>query len=371
MLFLLLPVGAYAEVEISGYATFGATYSNTKDTTDSYAIFDNGQANQNVQFDKLSHLGLQLSASVSEKVDMTAVLHAEGSHDNYNVGTQWVYATYRFSDDLSLRMGKYKGSFYMVSDYKDVGYAYPWVRPPLEVYSTNPIEGFSGLDLVYQASLGDISFLMELFAGSGSHHAKVIPSVIDVWDVPTMGPNPGKGATISFETPNAKGINLSLSGDIGTFRVGYFETGVNAAAFGIQDEFGSFGGVGFNIDWNNLVVYSEYIVRDTAPALAGAFPDQQAYYATIGYRIDQYLPYVTYAKLDKGKDDSPFAQRQNSIAFGVRAEVSDSASLKFEVMTVTPEKNSSSYNPSTAGYGLFQTPVEKGTVATVTFDVIF
>jgi len=375
MLLLITSNVNATEVDISGYATFAATYSDAKNTTGGNADFVNGLATNKIQFDKQTNLGLQISAKVSKKIDLTAVLHAEGARDNYNIATQWVYATYQFDDELSLRMGKYKGSFYMVSDYKDVGYAYPWVRPPLEVYSTNPIEGFTGLDLVYQTEVSDMSLLLELFAGSGDHSAKYIPSTTDA---PAGAPYYGladstkKGQSISFDTPNAKGFNLALTGNIGTFRIGYFETGVNAAAFGIQNSFGSFGGVGFNIDWNNLVVYSEYIVRETAPSLAGAFPDQKAYYVTFGYRTGKFLPYVTYANLSKGKDDSPYAQLQSSVALGLRTEVSDSAALKFEVMNVVPNKNTSAgFNTTSSGYGLFDTPVKSGTVATVTFDVIF
>ena len=364
-----------ADVEISGYATFAGTYTNAKTTTGANAVFDNGVATKDLKFDKQSHLGLQVAANISNEIDMTLVLHAEGSSDNYNVEAQWAYATYTLNEDISIRMGKYKATFYMVSDYKEVGYAYPWVRPPLEVYSTNPIEAFTGLDLVYQTDVRDMSLLLELFAGSGEHSAKYIPSTTDA---PTGSPYNGlgdstkKGQSITFDTPNAKGFNLSLTGEIGTFRVGYFETGVNAAAFGIKDAFGSFGGVGFNIDWNNLVVYSEYIVRETAANLAGAFPDQNAYYATVGYRMGKYLPYVTYASMTKGKDDSPYTQLQSSVAVGLRTEVSDAAALKFEVMTVIPKKNTSAgFNSTNAGYGLFDNPVKSGTVATVSFDVIF
>jgi len=375
LLVLFAPL-SHAEVEISGYATFAATKGSAKDTNGNNANYVNSLVNKNVQFDKNTHLGLQIFADVSEKIDITAVIHAGGNPDNFNAAAQWLYATYAFSDELSLRMGKYKAPFYMVSDYEDVGYAYPWVRPPLEVYSTNPIEAFSGVNMVYQSSLSDdVSMLLEVFAGSGTHSSSYIPSTTDA---PTGAPYNGlgdstkKGTQISFETPNAKGFNLSFSGEIGTFRVGYFETSVNAAAFGITEQSGSFGGVGLNIDWNNLVIYSEYVVRDTAAALAGAFPDQQAYYATFGYRIDKFLPYVTYAKLAKGKDASPYAQLQSSVALGLRTEVSDTAALKIEVMKVTPEKNSlAGFNTTTSGYGLYNNPVKSGTVVTVSFDVIF
>ena len=369
LLVLITPAVHAADITISGYASFAGTNTNAKDTTDNYATYSNGLANKDAQFDTTdSHLGLQISAAVSDKVDMTAELYTEGGSANYNLEAQFAYATYHFTDQSSVRMGKYKGAFYMVSDYKDVGYAYPWVRPPLEVYSTNPIKALSGIDFVYQSQLAGMYWLTELYVGSGTHSAKVLPSTVDG----TPYPNP-KGSTLSFETPSAKGINISATGDIGTFRLGYFEALVNQADFMITEKKGTFLGIGFNIDWNDIVVYSELIQRDTDPALAGAFPDQNAAYLTLGYRMGNFLPYVTYAELAKGKDASPFAQLQSSVALGLRTEVSDAAALKFEIMKVTPEKNplASGFNTTNAGYGLFDNPVKDGTVATVTFDVIF
>ena len=372
LLFLASAANA-SDIDISGYASFAGTYSNAKTTTGSNADFYNGLATKDAQFDtEGSHFGLQIHTKVSEKVHFAADLSAQGGSSNYNVKASWAYATYDFNDELSLRMGKYKGAFYMVSDYKDVGYAYPWVRPPLEVYSTNPIRSLSGLDLVYQGTVSDLSVLLELYAGNGTHTAKYLPSTIDDTSL-GLPSTVKKGDSVEFKTPNAKGFNLSVSGDIGTFRIGYFQTQVDAAAFGKYHEFGSFGGLGFNIDWHNLVVYSEYIMRDTAANLAGAFPDQTAYYVTTGYRMGKFLPYITYAKLDKGKDNSPYAQLQSSVALGLRTEVSSSSAVKFEVMKVTPVKNSlsTSFNSTTSGYGLFNLPVKDGTIATVTFDVIF
>lgn len=374
LLVLFSPL-SYAEVELSGYASFSGTITNAKDLTDADVAYNNGLANKNINFNNDDNLiGLQFTAPVSDKVDMTLVLQANGGASNYNVEAQWGYATYKFNDELSLRIGKYKGSFYMVSDYKDVGYAYPWVRPPLEVYSTNPIDALNGLDLVYQTNVGNMTLLTELYVGSGTHTATILPGTIDAWaafsfpdvDFNTPGVQaPPKGTPVSFETPNSKGLNVSLSGDIGTFRVGYYATDVNAASFGIADKEGTFLGFGFNIDWNNVVVYSEYVQRDTSPgALEFAFPDQEAYYVTLGYRMGKFLPYVTVAELAKGKDVSPVAQEQSSVAVGLRYEVSDTSVLKFEVLNVTPEDSGTSY-------GLFDSPTKDGTVATVKFDVIF
>ncbi|MDR9437683.1 MAG: hypothetical protein RI563_12445, partial [Thiohalophilus sp.] len=97
------------------------------------------------------------------------------------------------------------------------------------------------------------------------------------------------------------------------------------------------------------------------------FPDQEAYYLTLGYRVDRFLPYVTYAKIDEGDFKSSVAQVQESMALGLRTEIGDASAIKFEIMNSEPQANSAG-----GTYGLFNKgTVEDGNIYTVTFDTIF
>ena len=353
------------EVDSSGYATFVASkVDNEQNST----YFHDVANTRHVDFDTSeSHIGIQFDATVSEKVDVILVLQAEGgSNSGYDIETEWAYANYNFNDDLALRIGKVKGSFYMVSDYRNVGYAYPWIRPPLEVYSTNPITSFSGLDLVFQKTVNDVNYLLQFYTGSGHNKkGRAIPAAVD--NPPTGYTITDKDAFVSFKTHGMAGINASIGTDKVTFRVGALTTKVDA--FGQTDLDGSFVGAGLTVDASNFVFYSEYIQRDTDANLIAAFPDQNAWYATVGYRIGSVLPYVTYADIDKGKDDSPFAIVQSSVALGLRVEVADAASLKFEAMQVDPEDSG-----GFGRYGLYNDPLsgtEKGQVYSASFDIIF
>ena len=168
---------------------------------------------------------------------------------------------------------------------------------------------------------------------------------------------------IEFETYQMLGFNASVNYEGTSFRAGYFKTQVNVPAFVITGEMGSFGGVGMTIDMNNIVVYSEYIVRDTGPNLAMAFPDAKAFYVTAGYRMGDFLPYVTMAKLDEDKDFSPVAMKQDSMAYGLRVEIDDVTDVKFEVATKTP---------AAGNYGLYDSPITgSGTLYTIALDTLF
>lgn len=367
---LHMPIAnAFEKVKFSGYMTVMGTYAKVKKKADPTqdTKYDNSFASDKPDFDTRGNtVGFQASANVTDKLDVTLVLQALGGSDQYNISAEWAYANYSATDDFSIRMGRFKGPFFMVSEYSTVGYAYPWVTLPHEVYSTNPMTAVTGLDFVYNTGLGDWDFLFELYTGSGNHKATALPTFVGS-SANTMGL--AKGATVNFSTDGMVGFNTSIGNRAITLRAGYFSTGVDIPAFGIKTARGNFGGVGLIIDWKNILVYSEYIVRDTSAEILAAFPDQKAWYTTLGYRFGDFMPYVTAGGIDPGKDPSPYAVKQSSVSLGFRYELGPTSDLKFEVH----QAKAGSVSGNTQKYGLFDDPVknDKGNVFAASFDLIF
>jgi len=368
---LAAPAVSLAEVDISGYLTFATTYASNSDDTSYYNELAN---TEHWNFDtRNNHVGVQLYSALTDKVSVTLGLTAEGGQSGYEVTPEWAYGTYQFTDDWGLRMGRYKGPFFMVSDYRDVGYAYPWVRPPEEVYSTNPIKSINGLDLVFQKTVNNVSYLLEIYGGSGSNTTLANPNT------PLPPPAPpgtyaGTGFEAEFETHNSAGFNAQIGTEAITFRAGYYSTDVHAGGFGIDEESGTFAGVGLIVDYLNFVLYSEYIIRDTdnTQAMNYAFPDQNAWYITLGYRFRNVLPYVTLAELTEGKEnDYGTALEQSSVALGLRWDIDDAAAIKFEAKSTDPGESSGYYGAPTK-MGLYDGPMtDDGNIYTITFDTIF
>ena len=366
LLVLFSPL-SYAEIDISGYASFKA-FSNTNDAGASYynGLAPEGEINTD---SRESNLGIQFSTDISNKMDMTVVLSARGGPaQKYNFETEWAYANYKFNDDVSLRIGKVKGPFYMVSDYKDVGYAYPWASVPDEVYSTNPIRSVNGLDLVYQKTINDVSYLGEIYYGSGNNSAYILPTAVnDINTAFSLTATPfayTSTSKVDFKTHGMLGFNASVSFEGMSFRAGYFKTKVDA--FQQTDLEGEFGGLGMTIDKNNFVVYAEYIVRDTGPELEMAFPDAKAGYLTLGYRMGDFLPYVTAASIGEGSDKSIYAPKQTSTTIGLRYEMDDAAAFKIEAKNIKPD----TYGGDAGG--LFDSAItENVTIVSVAIDVLF
>jgi len=359
-------------VELSGYLSFTTTYA-TSDNTGDISYYNDLANTDHWNFDNRSnHVGVQIYSALTDKVSVTMALTAQGGQSGYEVKPEWAYGTYQFNQDWGLRMGRFKGPFYMVSDYRDVGYAYPWVRPPEEVYSTNPIKSVNGLDLVFQKSVKDVNYLLEIYGGSGTNETLVNTNLAPGFCPPATCPYAPTDVPFEFEAYNSMGFNASIGTEAITFRAGYYSTKVNAGSL-IQAEGGTFAGLGLIVDWRNIVVYSEYIQRDTdnTPSMSVAFPDQNAWYATLGYRFSSFLPYITVAELAEGKDVSPFALKQSSTALGLRWDIDDAADIKFEVKQIDPGESAGYYGVPTK-IGLWDGPMaDKGTVYTITFDTIF
>lgn len=371
-------VYAMGEFEFSGYMTMMATYTKTekKNTTankTNYTAYDDAFASDKVDFDTRNNIiGLQIASKVTDELDVTLILQAQGGSNKYNISADWVYASYALADDFTVRVGRFKGPFFMVSEYSTVGYAYPWATVPHEVYSTNPITAVSGLDFVYNNNFGDWDFLFELYAGSGNKTITVPPSFIgsdaNTCADKTVCPNLASGFAVNFQTSNMVGFNSSIGTKNFTFRAGYFTADVDVPGF-FLDQTSDFGGVGFIVDWNDILIYSEYVIRDTSDRLSRTFPDQKAWYTTLGYRIGDFTPYVTLSELDKGKNKSIYAVKQSSVTVGFRLEIGTTDAVKFEVHQAEPDSDAGDIG----AYGLFNDPVKdnEGTVYTVSYNLIF
>ena len=55
---------------------------------------------------------------------------------------------------------------------------------------------------------------------------------------------------------------------------------------------------GLSLDLSNIIVYAEWTTRTTDGTLSRPFGDQDAWYATLGYRIGKFMPHITFASID-------------------------------------------------------------------------
>lgn len=369
-------------VTINGFLTTSVARINEPGLTylDSFtdqARFDNTD----------SRLGLQFSGAINERMSATAQLLARGRGGNNSIETDWAYVAIDVANQAEVRAGKLKFPTFLISDYIEVGYAYPWIRPPQEVYSLNPFSTLVGVDALYTPTFGSSSFLVQPFAGSNRGSAGLSGEQARIFNQgaendptfpffdPNFDPNAptfSAGDQVNFSAPVIAGLNAVLNFPAGSFRMGYLEAEVDQADFGIEGEKAAFASAGLSLDWNNAVLYAEYADRNSEEGIMEqAFPDQRAGYITVGYRMGRFLPHLTYATLDEGVDEpepgAPSAVlKQTSGTVGLRYDFMDGAALKFEYQRIEPEEgNTGLFSAELAG------DTETADLYGVSLDVIF
>lgn len=336
------PAFADYTFKLNGFATAGYAQSNSPFRY--YRFID-----QTGSFQADSLIGLQGAFQIDDQTSVIAQAVGSGQVNNYDLRIDWAYVSYTVDPDLKVRAGRIRRPVYMLSDYLNVGYAYPWVRPPQEVYGLNTISTTSGVDAVYKLRFVGVDWTVQPYGGTERG---------DTRDV---------GAS-DFTLKKSLGLNLTGSVDDVTFRVGgshsYMDNLPNQSSFitsngGValvtfRNEPATFRSYGLSID-KNYMVMAEYVQRRADIA---AVPDRNASYVTVGYHFGKYLPHVTVAK--QNSVDSAPNRSQDSLTVGVRYELNRSTALKLEAEQITL---------TNGGTGLFLSPTSNAT-ATPTEDRI-
>ncbi len=337
-----LPAGAVGGLEgvsVSGFLTVGATYADKQLLSTTEAVSQDGTIENTPGFTADSRLGLQISAKVNPQISLTGQLLGRAREDNSNVKADWAFVNYRVSEPVSIRAGKIKFPTFLISDYYEVGYAYPWIRPPQEVYSLNPISVLNGADVLAKLRFGDMTLLFQPYYGVSRGATTVAPQEA----LSSLSPAQAAGSIVNvgFTADELRGVNLSLGSDIFTVRVGFLDTKVNASSLGVFQDKAEFSSVGVSVDWRNIVFYSEGARREIEGMANFAFPNQKAAYATLGYRFGKWLPLVTAARISNNENPATLLGTplvQTSQTLGLRYELDSGAALKFEAQKTTPKE---------------------------------
>ncbi len=310
-------------VNFDGFLTAGFAMHDQEDATYLDTITDD------IRFDNDSKFGLQMTADVADNMQAVAQILAAGSDENFDLDIEWAYVDWRLNDVMSLRAGKVKEPVFLISDYIEVGYAYPWIRPPQEVYRNNPITTINGMEALFQTNVSNMSLIFQPYVGTNTEAV------------------PGTNGAIQFDASNFYGAALQLASRAFTLQMSLLQTDVATTNLSGNTDFDSFTqqgeaqliSTGLSWDVNNFVGYTEYVTRDISEAqMEAIFPDQDAWYVTLGYRMGNFLPHITVANSEATPvTGGSRGVTQDSVTLGVRYEINNSATFKFEVQSITPD----------------------------------
>lgn len=308
---------AHAEVRVSG---FGQIVAGT--TLDSGDRLSAREYTDTVDFEEESLFAIQLDADLNERVTATAQILAEGK-DDFKPELAWAYANVQLGNGFSTKIGRQRIPFYRYSDFLDVGYAYPWIRPPVAMYnqpwsnadgislshSTYVGKWFSQAQFLYGRFEGDANIGRNYFQGELSHLRGLS------WDVEY-----DEWLSLRAAYLSAKVTITGSPLDQVTNALRAFRQNALADRLDYNDDPGTFKSLGFKVDkadWLVVGEYSELEIEDSVFANI----DRTDWYATVGRRFGTVTPHVTYGRQTAGADLSVLAgiPRTSPLFFPVAA----------------------------------------------------
>jgi len=290
---MLVPVAQAADVNVSGFLSVGGGMVD-----DETSVSYNGYSEEDLTFDR-NLLGLQVTGQVSEKITATAQLLARSEKD-YEVTAEWAYLTWQASDNGKVRAGRLRTPLYMYSDSLDVGYSYPWITAPSEVYYL-PFNNVDGVDYYLTAALGSFDTSFQAYFGSFESDFSFEDGTEGY---ATLRNQMGVAATLGKDWWNLRAAyhqvdltvdinNPQLAGLIGLVAASPFASIVPSIA--VEDDKATFAQVGINIDTGLFVAAAEHIEFDVKDSLLAKNVRD---YVMVGVRLGDFLVHVTGSKAD-------------------------------------------------------------------------
>ncbi|HKY01116.1 MAG TPA: porin [Burkholderiales bacterium] len=360
----------------SGFGTLGIAHSS-EDNADFLAhdLQKKGAgAHESWSMEVDSKIGLQFSADLTSKFSAVLQVVSEQQYDGtFRPQIEWANLKYDITSDLSVRVGRVVLGSFLTSDYRKVGYSTPWVRPPVEVYGLIPLSHSDGIDLSYHAIFGEVnSTLHAAFGKASARHPAggKVESEGGAWHFSnTVEYGPATMRLAYTHSHLTAEPYEELFDGYRTFAdqlaTAPFGLGNSAAAqanaiahkYNTEDKRFTFFSIGAMYDPGKWFVMAEWGQTDSDSLLG----KRQAWYATGGYRLGAFTPYVTYAEAklksnqsDPGVDVPPIlgpvavgtgafldsqlnsieglagAPIQKTISFGLRWDVTKNTALKVQ-----------------------------------------
>lgn len=303
----------------SGFGTVGLVHSSEglADFTNSPSTKPNGAGySRNWSGDVDSRLGLQVTADLTPKLSVVLQVLSQQRYDNtYTPRVEWANVKYAFTPDLSVRVGRIAMPTFLVGEYRNVSYAVPWVRPPVELYGHMvPITSNDGVDASYRMHLGDATNTLQASYGQDE----------------ISSPNSKKPSQVK----KIAGIFNTLEYGAATFRVSYQEAKLTIGSVNdFLDQYRQFGPSGvavankYMFDSRPISLVSLgasyepgkwFVMGEWGRGKFSSFVGTQtAWYGSGGYRMGDFTPYVVYSKSTRQGDavdpgvNSPYAAPLN------------------------------------------------------------
>lgn len=335
--------------DISGF--YSARYSSSDE--EAYFHGDRETGINNDGSFQGTKLGLTISSRVTDDVSVAMLLMSamDDAGESFDTHVDWAFASFRLSDDFTLRAGKLKFPVGLVNEYVDVGTTYPWISAPLLVYSDKAAgpqatrEAYTGISLLWESDIGDSDWRV----GSDFYFGQVDLENMTVKDV--------RGVTLRANWDDI--LELQASSYSGTMHTNPMMNMMMAAMNEKEHSATTFG---VKVDWNNIVAYAETAKVEMDFSMMGrTVGNSESWYATFGYYFGKFLPHIT--RQDWERDNG---NNHQISTLGLNYSLTESIVVKLERSRINT-------NNFATQAGLFDSPPSSGSanMTSLAVDIIF
>ena len=147
-----------SDLRVNGFGTLGLVdvlphddWGFRRDVTQSARHDDHLRA------DVDSRLGLQAAWRLDPRFELVGqvVLKPRAREAADDESLAWAFAAWRPAPEWEIRVGRTSPDLFMLADVRNVGFAYPWMRPSVEFYGWMPPSTLDGADASRQWQWGD------------------------------------------------------------------------------------------------------------------------------------------------------------------------------------------------------------------------
>jgi hypothetical protein len=280
----------------SGFGTAGVVHSSEDRADFVSSIFVPSGAGYTHSWSAAidSLIGGQVVANFTPQLSAMVQVISQQNYDNsYTPHAEWANIKYQVTPDVSVRVGRIVLPSFLDSDTRNIGYANPWVRPPVEVYSLVPIDSSDGADASYKLHMGRF---VQTFAGTYGETTSQQPTGGSAearrqWNISDTVESGAVTVHIAYQR-----ADLTLD-KLHTFFGAFRQFGPQGDA--LADKYDpyrkpvDFVGVGASYNPGDWFVTAEWANSRTHSVLG----ESTAWYVSGGYRLQRFTPYLTYGEL--------------------------------------------------------------------------
>ncbi len=141
---------------VNGYGTLGFSMDSDDDSAFMRDLSQRAGRPDESSWKLDSRLGLQASYRFAADLEAVGQLVVRDQESNdWDQSLEWLYGAWRPGAGMEMRVGRVGYDAFLMSDHRHLGYAYPWVRPPIDFYGWIPVFSLDGADFGYAMESAD------------------------------------------------------------------------------------------------------------------------------------------------------------------------------------------------------------------------